>query len=223
VAEYEECLLKAQFLTREDPPFALIETLRWSPAEGYALLAEHLERLTQSARYFGYPCHAAKTRAVLDAHASHFDAPRRVRLTLSEAGEIDLSDAPLPEASNTPLMAILSEDRVSSRDVFLYHKTTRRDFFERALAQHANVDEVLFHNEEGALTEGTRTNIFLKRGGTYLTPALECGLLAGTLRARLIAEGKAREARLTANDIRTDPDALHLGNSVRGLMKARLL
>jgi para-aminobenzoate synthetase/4-amino-4-deoxychorismate lyase len=51
--EWEECLLKARFLTSPRPDFELIETLLLRPGRGYALLAEHLERRHSSARYFG--------------------------------------------------------------------------------------------------------------------------------------------------------------------------
>jgi para-aminobenzoate synthetase/4-amino-4-deoxychorismate lyase len=226
-AEYEECLLKARFLTREDPPFELIETFRWTKAEGYTLLDEHLSRLTDSARYFDFPSSQNAVRTALGEAALAFaDDARRVRLTLSETGKIGISDAPLPPAPSARFKAALCAKPVSSADPFLYHKTTRREFYERELARLSadlGADEVLFVNERGEITEGTRMNIFLRRGTDFLTPALDCGLLPGTLRARLISEGKAREAILRPTDLPADPDALYLGNAVRGLMPARFI
>ena len=81
------------------------------------------------------------------------------------------------------------------------------------------VDEVVFLNERGELTEGSITNLFVERDGVLLTPALDCGLLPGTLRAELLAEGRAREAVLTLADLDT-AQAIWLGNSVRGLLAA---
>src|SRR5271168_42706 len=52
VAEYEECQLKATFLTRASPDFQLIETMLWDG--GYFLLPLHLERLAASADYFDF-------------------------------------------------------------------------------------------------------------------------------------------------------------------------
>jgi para-aminobenzoate synthetase/4-amino-4-deoxychorismate lyase len=80
-------------------------------------------------------------------------------------------------------------------------------------------DEVVYLNEKGELTEGSRTTIFLERDGHLLTPALASGLLPGTLRAELIAEGRADEAVLTLEDLQS-ADAIFLGNSVRGLVRA---
>jgi len=52
-----------------------------------------------------------------------------------------------------------------------------------------------------------------------MTPPLASGLLPGTLRAELIAQGKAEECVLTLADL-ARADAIWLGNSVRGLIRA---
>ena len=61
---------------------------------------------------------------------------------------------------------------------------------------------------------------FLEKDGQLLTPALSSGLLAGNLRADLLASGRAREAVLTLNDLDA-ADVVYLGNSVRGLVRAQ--
>ncbi|MBW8708995.1 MAG: aminotransferase class IV, partial [Alphaproteobacteria bacterium] len=77
-------------------------------------------------------------------------------------------------------------------------------------------DEVIFCNQRGELTEGARSNIFLKRDGMLLTPPLEAGVLNGRLRAELIAAGKGREAVLTPDDLEGE---VFFGNSLRGLIR----
>ena len=54
-----------------------------------------------------------------------------------------------------------------------------------------------------------------------LTPPLACGLLPGVLRARLLREGRAREAVLRPADLAAR--RLFVGNSLRGLIPARLV
>jgi para-aminobenzoate synthetase / 4-amino-4-deoxychorismate lyase len=66
-AEFEECLLKAQFLIKADAPFELIETIRWEWGIGFHLLERHLVRLQSSATHFGYPFERGKVLAALSA------------------------------------------------------------------------------------------------------------------------------------------------------------
>ncbi len=53
-AEWQECRTKARILAPPVPAFSLLETMRWTPEEGYYLLERHLERLQDSALYFGF-------------------------------------------------------------------------------------------------------------------------------------------------------------------------
>ena len=82
---------------------------------------------------------------------------------------------------------------------------------------------MLLLNERGELCEGTITSLFVDRGdgGPLMTPALGCGLLAGVLRQEMIDTGKAVEAVLTLSDLAAAA-AIHVGNSLRGLIGARL-
>jgi 4-amino-4-deoxychorismate lyase len=57
--------------------------------------------------------------------------------------------------------------------------------------------------------------------GVLLTPPLRCGLLPGVLRGELLESGKAKEAMLTEEDLRR-ANAIFVGNSLRGLIRARL-
>jgi para-aminobenzoate synthetase/4-amino-4-deoxychorismate lyase len=77
----------------------------------------------------------------------------------------------------------------------------------------------VFSNERGELTEGSITSLFVERAGILYTPPLSSGLLAGTLRAELLATGRARESVLYVDDLRS-AEAVYLGNSVRGLVRA---
>ena len=218
--EYREALLKMAFFTDPSPPVTLIETLLWQPDIGYALRDRHLERLQQSARYFDIPCDLPAIQTLLDTQ--DFPAqPMRVRLTLDASGPA-LTAVPLPANPDVFRFAIAPEP-LDSGSVWLAHKTTNRAFYDaprqRAHAE-LGVDEVLFRNGRGELTEGSITNLFVERDGILLTPPLACGLLPGTLRAELLATGRAREQVLRLADLET-AEAIWLGNSVRGLIRAR--
>lgn len=222
--EYDEALLKARVLTNEAAPFGLIETIAWSAAEGFALLDRHMERLARSAAYFHRPFNAAATREALARAVANAPRPRlRVRLALDEAGIPAVETAPLTDLPS-PLPFVFAEVPVDAADLYLRHKTTRRAVFdaELARAQTLGAREAVFENQYGEITEGAWTNIFVERDGQLLTPPLAAGLLPGTLRADLLAAGRAVEARLTHADLLA-VDALYLGNSVRGLMPAQLI
>lgn len=222
--EYAECLLKMKFLT--DPPkrFELIETLLYDGGKGYWLLERHLERLKATAQYFGFAYNDPDVRGGLEkAVAADRTARMRVRLLLAEDGRITVTAIPLgPDVSPAQMAFVISPTRLESTNPFLFHKTTRRELYDsewRHYNESAGADEVIYVNERGELAEGSRTNIFIERDGRLLTPPIGSGLLPGVLRAELLASGKAVEAVLTPEDLST-ADAVYLGNSVRGLVRA---
>jgi para-aminobenzoate synthetase/4-amino-4-deoxychorismate lyase len=220
--EYAECLLKARLLGAPPPDFELLETLRWCPAEGYALLERHLARLAESAGYFAFALDVDQARGLLERQARGFaPAPQRVRLLLARGGALRCEAAPLPENPARPLRLGLAREPVDSADPLLFHKTTRRQRYERALAGCPGCDDALLWNERGELTESCFGNLVLRRGGALLTPPLECGLLPGTMRAQLLDEGRLREQVLTKDDL-ARCDAISIINSVRGWRSAIL-
>jgi para-aminobenzoate synthetase/4-amino-4-deoxychorismate lyase len=222
--EYAECLLKMKFLT--DPPksFALIETLLHEAGSGYWLLEGHLKRLAASAAYFGYAFdEGAVRKALADAVAGRAGERLRVRLLLAEDGTLTVTVAPQPaQLPGAVMRYVISDTRLDSTNAFLFHKTTRRELYDREWQHYADTlkaDEVLYLNERGELAEGSRTNVFVERDGRLLTPPLASGLLPGVLRSELLATGKAVEATLTPDDLRGDA-VVYVGNSVRGLVRA---
>jgi para-aminobenzoate synthetase/4-amino-4-deoxychorismate lyase len=223
--EYAECLLKMKFLT--DPPrsFELIETLLYQPG-GYWLLERHLERLAASAKHFSFAFDQVTVRRALEREVEGRQERLRVRLLLAEDGKTTVASTPLgPQQENAVMRFVVSETRLDSGDPFLFHKTTRRELYDREWQHYfetAGADEVIYLNERGELAEGSRTNIFVEKDGRLMTPPLASGLLPGVLRAELIATGRVVEAVLTCKDLETG-DAVFLGNSVRGLQRAKPL
>ena len=212
-----------KFLTDPAKRFELIETMLYEPGGELVLLDRHMERLSTSARYFGFAFDEAAARRVL-VEAVNGKAERlRVRLLLSESGAVAVTTTPLPPPSPDAVMRfVVSPTVLNSADIFLFHKTTRRELYDHEwqhYSETAGADEVIYFNERGELAEGSRTTIFIEKDGRLLTPALSSGLLAGTLRAELIASGRAR-SRADARRSRGGGRDLYLGNSVRALVRA---
>ncbi|MCO5065058.1 MAG: aminotransferase class IV family protein [Rhizobiaceae bacterium] len=213
---------------RHTPGYELIETLRWERANGFPRGGLHLERLRRSAEALGFDWRDGEAEAALDRAVADSGADMlRVRLTLDKKGGATCAVAPFsPLPADTIWRIGIARARLVSSDPLLRHKTTRRGAYEAARGEFASeeADEVLLLNEKGQLCEGTITSLFLDMGdgGPLLTPSLQCGLLAGVLRGVLIGEGKAREALLEPLDLFA-ARATYLGNSLRGLIRARTI
>jgi para-aminobenzoate synthetase / 4-amino-4-deoxychorismate lyase len=222
VAEYEECLTKAQVLFAPRPEFELLETLLWRRGRGYFLLEAHLQRLRDSADYFGFALDADAVRHQLLTVAERFTAPRyRVRLRVNRYGEAQVEHASLSPERRVWRVA-LAREPVDPREVFLYHKTTHRQVYERARVEHPDYDDVILWNTRGEITESTLANVVVRVDGRYYTPPVACGLLAGVYREHLLQRGLLRERVLTPDDLRR-AEAVYLINSVRGRIRAEVV
>jgi len=224
--EYEECMTKAAVLTAEQPEFDLLETMLWQPGEGFFLFEEHLERLRHSSLYFGFVTDIAAVRRSLAALASEFcGCCRRVRLTVSRDGGFKISYDEMEIGGDVPACArrvAPALEPVDSKDPFLYHKTTHRAVYERAGSRTPGVDDVLLWNAGGEITESRIANVVIEKNGRRLTPPVECGLLPGVFRGRLLASGEIEEAVITLDDLYR-ADRVYLINSVRKWMPAELM
>lgn len=219
--EYQECLRKASILLHPGPVFSLLETLRWNPGSGYSLLERHLARLARSAAALGFCCEPERIREQLQLEEPSDGGPAKVRLLLDFGGGCLIESEPLAPEPEAPRRLRLAVSPVSSGDLFLRHKTTRRGVYEAARAGGGDCDDVILWNERGEITETTTDNLVLELGGELLTPALEAGLLPGTCREDLLERGLLSEAELLTGDL-LRADAIYTINSVRGMRKAIL-
>ena len=231
--EWEECLLKGNFLTKSRAEFQLIETLLWQPETGYFLLDYHLERLQDSARYFHFYSDPVEIQHVLEKTAIALRKKKeniqqwRVRLLLYRDGGLEISTTPLKESTQQRKAQVLfSPEPVDNRDPHRFHKTTQRKLyireFQRATKQ--GYYDILFTNTAGEVTEGAITNIFIRRkkGEPLLTPPVLCGLLPGTYRRMLLEQGKSIEQVLSKKALLA-AEELYVANAVRGLVPVCLI
>ena len=211
--EYLECQTKAGILTKRWPEFELLESLLWTPSDGYFLLEHHLRRLADSAAYFRFALDLAGLREKLAAYESSLPPEQqKVRLLLGREGEVLLQASGIGSQGSVRLG--LATRPVNSGNIFLFHKTTQRDIYESLRAGRPDCEEVLLWNEHGQITEGTTANVVAKIGGEMITPPVECGLLGGTFRRHLLDRGIVREEIITREDLR-EAQAVYLVNSVR--------
>jgi para-aminobenzoate synthetase/4-amino-4-deoxychorismate lyase len=220
-SEWEECLTKKKFSNSSYPDFDILETILWTRKEGFKYLADHLERAEQSQRYFGRKWQAEKVNKALKNTLFEPEMQyARARLLVSRDGNAQTEVYPMTQTgwdTSTPLKVYISNRPTNSNDIFLYHKTTNRAFYNKHFrnALNAGYADCIFVNEKGEVTEGAISNIFIKLNNKWLTPPLSSGLLAGIWRKHQLKNLKATEQVIYLDDLKSATEIL-IGNSVRG-------
>jgi len=223
VREYEECTLKADFLTQQRVEFQLIESILWD--RGFQLLNYHMERLQASAEYFNFTFHKEEIFRKLKYYSEQLtmEAPNKVRLLLGADGAITLDSQLLTEKSQTSKI-LFSHEKTSSKERFLYHKTTRRELYEKEYARASELGfaDAIFLNEKGEVTEGAISNIFIEKNSKLYTPPVECGLLPGVFRRHILETDAMASEKILFPDDLEQADAIYVCNAIRGMRRVVL-
>ncbi|MFM0067438.1 aminodeoxychorismate synthase component I [Paraburkholderia aspalathi] len=231
--EYAECQLKASFLTGAEPGFELFETMYATREEGVRHLSRHLARLSASAATLGFKLddeNDIRAQIAEKCAALPMQTPHRMRLALSKDGTLQITTAVLTPLVDATVGVLLGPDHnfptMDANDPLLRHKTTRRAEYDRGWreAESKGAFDTLFFNERGELTEGGRSNVFVKLAGRWWTPPLESGVLPGIMRGVLLEDTDLRAAErvLTRVDVQ-NAEALLVCNALRGAVRARVL
>jgi para-aminobenzoate synthetase/4-amino-4-deoxychorismate lyase len=191
-----------------------------------------LSRLTNSALALGIPCCVTELIQVVEGACLQCarDAEYRLRLDLDHAGKPSTQIAaisPLQDSVKifwaSDILPDPSKAILHSGNVLLRHKVSSRNLYDQAwkLAEGLGGFDALFINEQGFVTEGGRTSIFIKSGDRWLTPPVSAGLLPGVMRSVVLNDPhrNAHEANLTIDDVRNAKEIM-LSNALRGLIPA---
>jgi para-aminobenzoate synthetase/4-amino-4-deoxychorismate lyase len=158
------------------------------------------------------------------------DQEYRLRIDLDHAGNASYQLTPLSPLMN-PVKLFWACDILPdpaqavfhSGNVLLRHKVNHRPIYDRAwkLAEQQGGFDALFVNEQGLVTEGGRSSIFIKSGDRWLTPPVAAGLLPGVMRSILLNDRQwnAHEANLTIDQVRHAKEIM-LSNALRGCIPA---
>ena len=208
-SEYQEVVDKARVLQGVQQPTQLLESLLLENGH-YHLQEGHLVRLAGSARYFRFAfSHDEAVAALRGVAVSHAEGQYKVRMLLEVDGTLQVSADPITPLI-TPLTASWSSVAVNSQNRLLYHKVLPRDHYPTTTLN----SEHLLYNERDEITEFVNGNVALLLDGCWLTPSLHCGLLPGTERAALLAEGKIIEAVIPRSRL-NEARGIAFFNSVR--------
>lgn len=210
IEEWEETLTKISFLT---PSFELVETILVQDGK-MKYKAAHFNRMKKSAKALGFKFNKEIEKIIPEKDGI-------LRILLNKDGTFQTQYLPLHQIKTNKI--IISETPVNSREKLLYHKTTSRPWYEssKEKIRSGEIFDEIFFNENGELTEGSRSNIVLQIKGKIYTPLLECGLLNGVLRQKLLKENKISEKILKLKDLEK-AEKIFCINSVRGIVEVKL-
>lgn len=215
--EFEEVLLKSNFLRKPVQYFELIETMLFENREIF-LLDQHLRRLNVSSEYFLFNYDEEKVKSALMDHLNDLstEGKYKVKLNLNKWGDVKIKVSLLDEL-NENISVIISPTKIDSQKRFQYFKTTNRKLYDEELIKYRSegFDEVIFLNEHNEIAEGSFTNLLLQVNGEIFTPPIEAGILDGCYRNSLIENVReVSEKTITIEEI-IKSEKLILINSVR--------
>ena len=181
--------------------------------------------MAASASYFGFGFDAGVARMTLDAACNALgDGVFRMRFALRHGQPFLVQSAPIKPLSE-PVRVLLSEPATRADDLFLRHKTSFRTRYDAAWrdAESQGAFDALFFNERGELTEGGRSNVFVRLDGRWCTPPLACGVLPGIMRAVVLADPAWNACeRVITRDMLAGAQGVMVCNALRGPLMAAL-
>ncbi|MDD7986270.1 aminodeoxychorismate synthase component I [Lentisphaera marina] len=220
--EWDECLLKSSFLNFPPPPSEVFTSFLWSRTEGFNHLDKHLNRIDQSCQWLLRPFDAQACRESLSKLKQRLEEEKfdyaKVRISIDFDGQYTINHQDLANPFWKDLkVAIYTESHINSKDPYTYHKTDRRDIYNKAFdyAKQNNLDEVIILNEQGHVCEGSISAIMIiDKDGHKVVPRLKSGILPSISRQVLIENEDIIQRTITIEDLQ-NAQSVALGNSVR--------
>jgi len=220
-SEYEEVVLKSKFLTEPLDYFEIFETMRYENGQ-VKFIDDHIERMKTTADYFLFKFNEKKIKKQIDKSIAELykQQIKKIRLSLTKWGEIsvDLSDITKPAKE---ISVIISQNKINSTDKFRYFKTTNRKLYDDEYKHFSSKGffDVIYLNEKDEIAEGSRTNIFFRKGINWFTPAIDSGLLPGVYRKYFIEiHPDISEKNIRIEDL-INADEILLTNALSGELK----
>ncbi|KAK3351824.1 aminotransferase [Neurospora tetraspora] len=210
--------------TNTETPLLLFTTLRYDPllsvgssdgsTSGLYMLPYHRDRILRAATHFNWPVVVSLLSgdsgletlssfifsSLSDEQRAH---PNRVRVTVSEQGELGITISPVPQVPSTfnffpsslpepgtdiPTISligtstpfeVLVDTQKSKKSTYTHFKTTKRQVYDEARKRHGialtDRKEVLIVNEQGEVMESSIATPYFWRDGRWVTPPVREG------------------------------------------------
>lgn len=117
-----------------------------------------------------------------------------------------------------------SRVRRNETSPLVYHKTMNYGdcILEKRKAGMLGLDERIFLNTMGEISEGTTTNIFFVKNKVLYTPPVSCGLLPGVMRRHVMEHFEVEERVIYPEDVAQFEECF-VTNSLMGIMPVNRL
>lgn len=180
--------------------YGLFETMRIYKGHPF-LLQEHIQRLMNSSRnlsFLNMPDGQVLIKSIYDYIKNNDLYDEAIRLSVTYGNEAEgiapqvfITHRKVPYGVldyDKGIAAIISSYKKNEYSPIVRHKTFNQ--LENILAQRScsepQVKESMFLNTSGYIAEGSKSNIFFIRQGKVFTPSIECGILPGITRKKII-------------------------------------
>jgi branched-subunit amino acid aminotransferase/4-amino-4-deoxychorismate lyase len=200
--------------------YGLFETMRIYNGVPF-LLEEHIERLINSSQqlfFLNMPGEEQLKQAVLGYIKEKSLQQEALRLSVTYGNEAEgnpprvfITHRPVPYGPadyETGIAAAVSLYKKNEFSPIVRHKTFNQmeNILSLRLCGEKGVKECIFLNTSGYIAEGSKSNIFFTQAGTVFNPSIECGLLPGITRAKIIEllnrqNIKVKEGRYTLENL----------------------
>ncbi|WP_454714340.1 aminotransferase class IV [Caulobacter segnis] len=198
-------------------------------------LTAHLDRMAAGCAVLNLPFDRDEAeRIVREAAPAVGRFAIRLTLTAGSGGRgLDRPAAPVPvlfakaapsAPVTTPAAAIVATTRRNEGSPATRLKSLSYvdNVLARAEAAAAGADEAVMLNNRGELACAAAANLFWIKAGRLFTPRLDCGVLAGITRARLLAAHAVEEVAAGIEALEA-ADAIFLTNSLIGVREVSKL
>lgn len=194
------------------------------------LLPLHLGRLKQSAAALNLPFGGHIEQQIRGYLARLPDKDTyRVKAVLNPSDGLSLSHAPLNELPPAQKVCI-AETVLPPQNYLRRFKTTCRDIYDAGWqqAERQGAFDSLFFNSDGHLLEGGRSNVFIRIGNEWHTPALDLDILNGVMRQAVFADPQTHLGTDTVHQSRitramlAQADEIRLSNALRGIFEVQI-
>jgi len=218
--EYEECLLKSKFLLNVNEGFNISECIQYSTIfPNKETLSDLFLSLSQSAVNFGFSV-KGEMKSEINSYIRNLPLGYfRIRVDLFIDGNFSLYHTDISNIiSNRNIL--ISSDKVNSNSPFAFNNTSFNRWSEErnALLIEHKVYDVLRTNENGVITQGDYSNLFISNQGGFITTPLSSGVINNSFRSKFIIDNDVIERDIHISDILSS-EKIWLGSHFSGLIE----